>query len=296
MAAAVDGQAKDAALSIGLVLAGIIVAIGGFSGCGINPSRVFAPMLMNTVAGKAAPWELFPVYLIAPIISPWLEKSSKKDIKLFLGLWCVTLFFPLLNPFVSINTSTYSSFYYICGFAGYFLLGFYIHRYPTIHPLWSLIPFFIIPFGCAGFIKFKSLEIDFYSVFWYQSIFVVIMCYAWYNLLLKTITKISIPMSLSRLLSELSNCSFGMYLMHIFLMRRWIWFFPYFREPNGGILQTFLIFITTFIVSFLITYLISLLPFSNYIIGYSRTKNISKNSRKMDTLSHQVSRQPLKKT
>jgi glycerol uptake facilitator protein len=68
MAAAVDGQAKDAALSIGLVLAGIVIAIGGFSGCGINPSRVFAPMLMNTVVGTAAPWELFPAYLIAPII------------------------------------------------------------------------------------------------------------------------------------------------------------------------------------------------------------------------------------
>ena len=68
MAAAVDGKAKDAALSIGLVLAGIVVAIGGFSGCGINPSRVFAPMLMNTLVGTAAPWELFPVYLIAPIL------------------------------------------------------------------------------------------------------------------------------------------------------------------------------------------------------------------------------------
>jgi len=68
MAAAVDGKAKDAALSIGLVLAGIVVAIGGFSGCGVNPSRVFAPMLMNTLVGTAAPWELFPVYLIAPIL------------------------------------------------------------------------------------------------------------------------------------------------------------------------------------------------------------------------------------
>ena len=68
MAAVVGGQAKDAGLSIGLVLAGIIVAIGGFSGCGINPSRVFAPMLMNTLVGTAAPWELFPVYLIAPIL------------------------------------------------------------------------------------------------------------------------------------------------------------------------------------------------------------------------------------
>ena len=68
MAAAEDGQAKDAALSIGLVLAGIIVAIGGFTGCGINPSRVFAPMLMNTLVGNAAPWELFPAYLIAPIL------------------------------------------------------------------------------------------------------------------------------------------------------------------------------------------------------------------------------------
>lgn len=70
MAAAVDKKAPaaDAGLSIGLVLAGIIVAIGGFSGCGINPSRVFSPMLLNTLVGNAAPWELYPVYLIAPII------------------------------------------------------------------------------------------------------------------------------------------------------------------------------------------------------------------------------------
>jgi glycerol uptake facilitator protein len=68
MGAVVGGQAKDAALSIGLVLAGIIVAIGGFSGCGINPSRVFAPMLMNTLVGNAAPWDLFPIYVIAPIL------------------------------------------------------------------------------------------------------------------------------------------------------------------------------------------------------------------------------------
>jgi glycerol uptake facilitator protein len=69
MAAAVDGQAKDAALSIGLVLTGIIVAIGGISGCGINPSRVFAPMIFNHILGTAAiDLGYFVVYMIAPII------------------------------------------------------------------------------------------------------------------------------------------------------------------------------------------------------------------------------------
>ena len=44
-----NGQAKDAGLSIGLVLAGIVIALGGFTGCGINPSRSFSPMLFNAI-------------------------------------------------------------------------------------------------------------------------------------------------------------------------------------------------------------------------------------------------------
>lgn len=71
MAAVVDGQAKDAGLSIGLVLAGIIVAIGGFTGCGINPSRSFAPMLFNSLFKLTATpvdWALYGVYFIAPIL------------------------------------------------------------------------------------------------------------------------------------------------------------------------------------------------------------------------------------
>lgn len=71
MAAVVDGQAKDAGLSIGLVLAGIVVAIGGFTGCGINPSRSFSPMLFNSLFKLTADpvnWALYGVYFIAPIL------------------------------------------------------------------------------------------------------------------------------------------------------------------------------------------------------------------------------------
>ena len=71
MAAVVDGQAKDAGLSIGLVLAGIVVALGGFTGCGINPSRSFSPMLFNSLfklTETPVDWGLYGIYFIAPIL------------------------------------------------------------------------------------------------------------------------------------------------------------------------------------------------------------------------------------
>ncbi|OED29610.1 MIP/aquaporin family protein [Methanosphaera sp. WGK6] len=70
MATAVDKKAPaaDAGLSIGLVLVGIIVAIGNYTGCGVNPVRVFSPMLLNYLVTGANAFAYYPIYLIAPII------------------------------------------------------------------------------------------------------------------------------------------------------------------------------------------------------------------------------------
>lgn len=70
MGTAVDQKSSvaDAALSIGLVLAGIVVAIGNYTGSGVNPARVLSPMTLNYFVSGANAFAYFPIYLIAPIV------------------------------------------------------------------------------------------------------------------------------------------------------------------------------------------------------------------------------------
>lgn len=70
MAVAVDKNAQPgfAALIIGLVILGIVVAIGNISGSGINPARSLTPMIGNLiVAGTPIDLLVLAVYIIAPI-------------------------------------------------------------------------------------------------------------------------------------------------------------------------------------------------------------------------------------
>lgn len=71
MAVAVDKNAQPgfAALIIGLVILGIVVAIGNISGSGINPARSLTPMIGNLiVAGTPIDLLVLAVYISAPIL------------------------------------------------------------------------------------------------------------------------------------------------------------------------------------------------------------------------------------
>lgn len=71
MAVAVDKNAQPgfAALIIGLVILGIVVAIGNISGSGINPARSLTPMIGNLiVAGTPIDLLVLAVYIIASIL------------------------------------------------------------------------------------------------------------------------------------------------------------------------------------------------------------------------------------
>lgn len=71
------------------------------------------------------------LYLVMPVISPWLAKVGKREERFFLGLWAFTLCFywlrDILGPvFGECWWNPYPLFYYVSGFIGYVLLGHYI--------------------------------------------------------------------------------------------------------------------------------------------------------------------------
>ena len=75
---------------------------------------------------------LIGLYLYMPFFSLWVERATVKQKRIFLGLWCLTLFLPYAYSFFSPNLlgiSAWNSFgtlYYFAGFNGYLLLGHYL--------------------------------------------------------------------------------------------------------------------------------------------------------------------------
>lgn len=210
-------------------------------------------------------YTLIGLYLVAPIISKWLDSASKREVELYLLLWVITLCFPVLKLFVGINEGNTGVLYYFSGYIGYFILGYYLKKYTESISLKKLmIPDIIAIIAPIAF-KVMHIEIDFYSMFWYLSIFVALLCTTIYVL----ISKIKIKKR-GGIVELISNLSFGIYLIHIAVMRFFIWELDFIININNYILQWIMVVGLTFIISCSIAYVISLLPFGDYIIGYKK--------------------------
>ena len=95
---------------------------------------------------------LIGIYLIMPLLSPWAEKVSKKELLVYLGICFATYLIPFIREAVSTQTpiiygptgipnpakyplwgeaswNSYGMFYYVSGFIGYLLLGLYFRRF-----------------------------------------------------------------------------------------------------------------------------------------------------------------------
>lgn len=215
-------------------------------------------------------YTLIGLYLLAPIISRWIENASRKETEFYLGLWGISLCYPILSSFLSINQGTTGILYYFTGYAGYFILGSYLKKYPERISFKCIIPLMGIAILAPIICKIAQINVNFYEVFWYLSIFVVIQCVFWFQ----TITKLPLKFSnrVETMLTRISNLSFGIYLIHIFIMRYILWECDFILNIDCYILQTVTIAVLTFVLSTIACYLISWLPFSAYLIGYKSSR------------------------
>lgn len=215
-------------------------------------------------------YTLIGLYLLAPIISRWLERASQKEEEFYLGLWGISLCYPILSSWLSINQGNTGILYYFTGYAGYFILGHYLKKYPERISFKCVIPWMGISILAPIICKIAHIQVNFYEVFWYLSIFVVIQCIFWFQ----TISKIKFHFNewLERISTKIANLSFGIYLIHIFIMRYILWECDFIQNMNSYIVQTITIAIITFVLSTVSCYLISLLPFASSIIGYKEKK------------------------
>lgn len=204
-------------------------------------------------------YTLAGLYLLAPILSKWLKAASKGEVEFYLLLWAITLLYPYLNKFLIINESNTGILYYFSGYLGYFVLGYYLNEY-YIFKVWHLVIALLLVIGIPVALYGSGIEFDFYEMLWYLSMPVALMAFIWHVSISKC------PNHKIEFITEVAKLSFGIYLVHIFVMRRVLYQVDFLRELPSEI-QIPVISITTFIVSLVLVWLISRLPFSKYLIG-----------------------------
>uniref|UniRef100_UPI00405705FC acyltransferase n=1 Tax=Alistipes sp. TaxID=1872444 RepID=UPI00405705FC len=144
-----------------------------------NPAENFRNLLFNFNYAAGHLWfvyMLIGVYLLMPLLSPWAERVSKRELQVYLAVCLFTSFIPLLRDYLAggyeaisviygvsglprqaifplwgeASWNTYGVFYYMSGFMGYLLLGLYLRRFVS-ELSWGRTLSIAIPSYLVGF-------------------------------------------------------------------------------------------------------------------------------------------------
>lgn len=229
-------------------------------------------------------WFMYPLislYLIIPVISPWLEHSTAKEELTFIGIFAFSTLTPWLHRFVTKELwgeclwNNYSMLWYCSGYLGYLVMAHYIRE----HLDWSRskrMKVGLVCFLIGGVFTAWS--------FWMkgvpgQMIPSTMLEWSWEfctpNVLLATFGAFLLFTCIEqkeapRWITCVSRLTFGMYLMHIFFLA----VIPS-RVIGGDIANPVIpvylaipvISIVTFICCAVATWLISKIPGGKWIVG-----------------------------
>lgn len=210
------------------------------------------------------------LYLVMPILSPWAEKASEREVRGWLALWLATTLFPFIRrfwlarfgapefgavPFLwgEAPWNHFGAFYYVSGFAGYMLLGFYFRKFvPQLN--WRNTLSLVVPLGVVGiaivwsFFYFRipdaqgypvlrpyAFAVDLETSWEYCGLGVALMAAAYFLL----IRKFSFDGRFyRRVVRPLSDASYGTYLLHMFILVPTVGFYKQHLPPPTAIALT----------------------------------------------------------
>lgn len=188
------------------------------------------PFNFPSMAGHL--WFMYPlisIYLIIPVVSPWLERASASDERLFLGLFVFSTLLPWLHRFVSAELwgecfwNGFSMLWYCSGYLGYLVLAHYIR----VHLQWSIRRKMLTGLTCfllgSAFTAWS---------FWFkgipgQLIETPMLEWSWEfctpNVLCATFGAFLMfscieGQNTPRIITTMARWSFAMYLMHLFFL------------------------------------------------------------------------------
>jgi len=235
------------------------------------------PLNFPSLAGHF--WFMFPLislYLFIPMISPWLDKCSKKEEAFFIVLFLISTCIPFLNRWAGdvwgqCFWNQYHMLWYFSGYLGYLILAHYIKtklEWSRTTRLWAgsamlvigavttILSFYL---QAIPGVELATPEIE---IGWCFCTLNVVLGTAGTFILFTCIKADRTP----KIILELSKLSFGIFLMHIFWLHLWaIVFMDLIPLPSVAAIPVMAV--CTFLSSAVTTKVISLIPGSKWIIG-----------------------------
>ena len=193
---------------------------------------------------------LLGLYLLMPLLSPWAERASEREVRGWLAVWLFTTTFPFLRKLCGLwcgapsygaipylygecPWNEFGTFQYTSGFFGYLLVGLYFRKFaPTLS--WGKTLLLAAPLGLVGYAIVGSFfywripgdgtfpvtapyatAVDLETSWMFCSTGVALTVIA-YFLVLRKLTFDG--RFYARVIRPLSEASYGTYLMHIMVL------------------------------------------------------------------------------
>ena len=244
----------------------------------------FKMILLNFPSMGGHLWFMYPLislYIIIPVVSPWLERASAKDERLFLALFALSTFIPWIHRYISPEIlgecfwNGFSALWYCSGYLGYLVLAHYIR----FHIEWSREK----RLGVGAVCFLVGAAFTAWS-FWLKGepgvpVETPMLEWAWEfctpNVLVATFGLFMMFTCIRQkeapgFVTETSKLSFGMYLVHMFFLAPIASFFVNGNQAEPLIpvaLAIPVIAVLTFVCCWITIKLLSYLPGSKYIVG-----------------------------
>lgn len=231
---------------------------------------------------------LVGVYLAMPVVSPWLERASEREERTVLIIWAFTTLVPFIRQAARVATGTtelwgevnwneFGTLYYISGYMGYVILAHYLKTHVPVvslrRTLTVALPLWVVGYVInAGWYWLHipaeypvrasiDLAVLMEQSWRFCSLGVVMQTLAVF-LVLRHVTAAG-PFY-RRVVRPLSEASYGMYLMHMFVL---LAVFPWF-DALCTPLHSLLTAVVTFVVTALLAVAVRRVPrVGKYVMG-----------------------------
>lgn len=224
-------------------------------------------------------WFMYPLiglYLFIPIISPWLSKVSAREERMFIWLFALSTCIPYLNRFFGevygqCFWNQYHMFWYFSGYLGYLILAHYIRTHLTWTTRKRLVTGSVLTVAGAivTILSFYvqaapgiNIDTPTLEIGWSFCTINVLALTAGMFLIFTTIPSHRIPAPVV----EISNLTYGMYLMHMFWLYLWVIVFKNtLALPTVAAIPA--IAVATFASSLASSWILSRLPGGGWLLG-----------------------------